>query len=99
MELFLHNFFSGTILHPQKMKKERLPLAELLYNPPKYPHESKTQPQISNIKRLSLSIVNKFKSVAPALIWSIKVYFFVCNATIGKAGMMRVLAFNIHGAS
>jgi len=31
----------GTILHPQKMKKERLPLVELLYNMPKYPIESK----------------------------------------------------------
>ena len=27
----------GTILHPQKIKKERLPLAELLSNLPKYP--------------------------------------------------------------
>ena len=30
---------TGTILHPQKMKKERLPLAELLNNLPKYPPE------------------------------------------------------------
>ena len=28
---------TGTILHPQKMKKERLPLSELLNNLPKYP--------------------------------------------------------------
>ncbi len=28
---------TGTILHPQKVKKERLPLAELLNNLPKYP--------------------------------------------------------------
>ena len=30
-------YFTGTILHPQKIKKERLPLAELLSNLPKYP--------------------------------------------------------------
>lgn len=30
---------TGTILHPQKQKKERLPLAELLSNLPKYPPE------------------------------------------------------------
>ena len=33
---------TGTILHPQKTKKkDRLPLAELLYNLPKYPPEKK----------------------------------------------------------
>eukprot|EP00094_Tigriopus_californicus_P004988 TCALIF_04803-PB protein Name:"Similar to DLG5 Disks large homolog 5 (Homo sapiens)" AED:0.05 eAED:0.05 QI:159/0.84/0.87/0.96/0.93/0.93/33/0/2582 len=31
---------TGTILHPQKVKKERLPLAELLNNLPKYPPEA-----------------------------------------------------------
>ncbi len=32
---------TGTILHPQKVKKERLPLSELLNNLPKYPPEKK----------------------------------------------------------
>ena len=32
---------TGTILHPQKQKKERLPLAELLSNLPKYPPEGR----------------------------------------------------------
>ena len=32
---------TGTILHPQKMKKERLPLSELLNNLPKYPPDKK----------------------------------------------------------
>ena len=43
-QLFVYFFFSpgtGTILHPQKMKKGRLPLAELLANLPKYPPEGK----------------------------------------------------------
>ena len=34
---------TGTILHPQKMKKERLPLSELLNNLPKYPPDKKQQ--------------------------------------------------------
>lgn len=36
---------TGTILHPQKMKKERLPLSELLNNLPKYPPDKKQQQQ------------------------------------------------------
>ena len=36
---------TGTILHPQKMKKGRLPLAELLANLPKYPPEQQQQQQ------------------------------------------------------
>ena len=35
--LYLFFLSTGTILHPQKIKKERLPLAELLSNLPKYP--------------------------------------------------------------
>ncbi len=36
---------TGTILHPQKVKKERLPLAELLNNLPKYPPQQQQQQQ------------------------------------------------------
>ena len=38
---FFLSLGTGTILHPQKMKKGRLPLAELLANLPKYPPEGK----------------------------------------------------------
>ena len=41
---------TGTILHPQKQKKERLPLAELLSNLPKYPPEGNTiRPYNNNV--------------------------------------------------
>ena len=36
------DYGTGTILHPQKHKKERLPLKELLSNLPNYPPESNT---------------------------------------------------------
>ena len=40
---------TGTILHPQKNKKGRLPLAELLNNMPKYPPEKKEpEPRLRN---------------------------------------------------
>ena len=39
---FLYRF-TGTILHPQKHKKERLPLKELLSNLPNYPPEMASQ--------------------------------------------------------
>jgi len=41
---------TGTILHPQKVKKERLPLAELLNNLPKYPPEKKSQENEPNLR-------------------------------------------------
>jgi len=39
------------------MKKERLPLAELLYNPPKYPNESKCGDIINERKKEKPQIV------------------------------------------
>lgn len=41
---------TGTILHPQKTKKERLPLAELLNNLPKYPPEKKDSVESSKTR-------------------------------------------------
>ena len=42
---------TGTILHPQKMKKERLPLSELLNNLPKYPPDKKQGKMVEGIHR------------------------------------------------
>ena len=44
------------------MKKERLPLAELLYNPPKYPHESESKS--IRIEQAKLSV--KFTWISPS---------------------------------
>ena len=47
---------TGTILHPQKMKKkERMPLAELLNNLPKYPPERKQQKSLQQQQQHSES--------------------------------------------